>query len=103
MAAKKLKEEVMNVVEEILDPEKAPAKKTTRKRTTKKAVKVTVNVEFQGIQHEITDVAKKAEQAYKESHPEAVIETLDVYCKPEEGVAYYVVNGEGSDDFKVEL
>ena len=89
MAAKKLKEEVMNVVEEILDPEKA--------------VKVTVNVEFQGIQHEITDVAKKAEQAYKESHPEAVIETLDVYCKPEEGVAYYVVNGEGSDDFKVEL
>ncbi len=100
MAAKKIKEEIANVVEEVLE---APAKKTTRKRTTKKTIKVSVNVEYQGIQHDITDVAKKAEQAYKESNPDAVIETLDVYCKPEEGVAYYVINGEGSDAFKVEI
>ena len=103
MAAKKISEEIKNVAEELLDAAKAPAKKTTRKRTTKKTVKVSVNLEFQGGQHDITDVAKKAEQAFKESHPEVVIETLDVYCKPEEGVAYYVVNGEGSESFKVEI
>ena len=103
MAAKKVSEEIKNVAEELLDAAKAPAKKTTRKRTTKKTVKVSVNLEFQGGQHDITDVAKKAEQAFKESHPEGVIETLDVYCKPEEGVAYYVVNGEGSESFKVEI
>ena len=31
------------------------------------------------------------------------IKTIEVYVKPEENVAYYVVNGEGSDDWKVSL
>lgn len=92
-------EEVKAVVDGAV--ESAP-KKTTR-RTTKKKVKVTVNVEFQGMQHNITEVATKAEQAFKDGNPDVVIETLDIYCKPEEGVAYYVVNGEGKDEYKVEI
>ncbi len=88
--------EVKAVVEEKVAETKA-------KKVTRKAAKVSVNVEFQGIQHNITDVSKRAEKAYKDGHPDAVIETLDIYCKPEEGVAYYVVNGEGSTDFKVEI
>lgn len=32
-----------------------------------------------------------------------VIETIEIYVKPEEHAAYYVVNGEGSDQYKVML
>ena len=32
-----------------------------------------------------------------------VIETIEIYVKPEEHTAYYVVNGEGSDQYKVML
>ena len=28
---------------------------------------------------------------------------IDIYVKPEESVAYYTVNGQGSDEFKIEL
>ena len=33
----------------------------------------------------------------------AVIETIEIYVKPEEHAGYYVVNGEGSDQYKVML
>ena len=42
-------------------------------------------------------------KAYEEAHKGAEIKTIEVYVKPEENVAYYVVNGEGSDDYKVTL
>ena len=41
--------------------------------------------------------------AFTEANPDAEIKTMDVYVKPEEGVAYYAVNGEGSGDYKIEL
>ena len=31
------------------------------------------------------------------------IRTIDIYVKPEESVAYYTVNGQGSDEFKIQL
>ena len=49
------------------------------------------------------DVLDKAVKAYAEAHKGAEIKTIEVYVKPEENVAYYVVNGEGSDDYKVTL
>lgn len=94
-------------------PKKTTAKKTTKKTTarkaetkkaaTKEATKTTVVVEFYGKQVNTADIVAKAEKAYKDSHKDADIKTLDVYVKPEEDAAYYVVNGEGSDDFKVSL
>ena len=48
-------------------------------------------------------VLDKAVAAYKAAHKDAAIKKIDLYIKPEEGVAYYVVDGEGSEDFKVEL
>ena len=47
-------------------------------------------------------VVEKAIAAFKENN-KTPIETIDVYVKPEENVAYYVINGEGSDDYKIEL
>ena len=72
-------------------------------KVTKKAADVTLTVEFAGKQAVITDIAAKAEAAYKAINADAEIKTLDIYVKPEENAAYYVVNGEGSADFRIEL
>ena len=82
---------------------KASAAKKTVKKVVKKETVVTATVEFYGRSVLVSDIAAKATAAYKASHDGAEIETLNLYIKPEEGVAYYVVDGEGSEDFKVEL
>ena len=65
----------------------APAKKTTRKP----AVKSTVTVQFAGREFKTTDIVESVKAAYT---GEAPLKTVDVYVKPEEGKAYYVVNGD---------
>ncbi len=79
---------------------KAPAKKAPAKKADPKACVV---IEFAGKQIVAKDVLDKAVKAYEEAHKGAEIKTIEVYVKPEENVAYYVVNGEGSDDYKVTL
>ena len=74
---------------------KAPAKKADPKAC--------VVIEFSGKQIVAKDVLDKAVKAYEADHKGAEIKTIEVYVKPEENVAYYVVNGEGSDDYKVIL
>ena len=100
------------VAETVAEVKTAAAKKTTEakeavkktaKKVTKKAADVTITVEFAGRQAVITDLAAKAETAYKAMNADAEIKTLDIYVKPEESAAYYVVNGEGSADFRIEL
>ena len=48
-------------------------------------------------------VLDKAVEAYKNTHKDAEIKEVELYIVAEEGAAYYVVNGEASDDFKVIL
>ena len=92
---------------------KAPAKKAPAKKADPKACVV---IEFSGKQIVAKDVLDitdylcdechrkfEAVKAYAEAHKGAEIKTIEVYVKPEENVAYYVVNGEGSDDYKVIL
>lgn len=86
--------------------EAAPKKAaTTRKTAAKKAAEpeATIYVQYAGLQIKAKDVLAAALASYQEKHPEAEIKTVEVYVKPEENAAYYVVNGEGSDDYKVEL
>lgn len=91
-------------VEKVAAETKAVAEKVAKKATTRKtAPKATVTVEAAGKQFDITAIADKAVAAYKAMNEKADVKTVDVYVKPEEGVAYYVINGEGSADFKVEL
>jgi len=100
-AAKKTTAKAAEAAAEVKETaKKAPAKKATKKAA---APKVTINVEYHGAQHVITDVADKALKAYAADHKGVAVETLEVYCKPEDGVAYYVVNGEASESFKVEI
>lgn len=85
-------------VAEVVDETKKTVKKVVKKETV-----VTATVEFYGRSVLVSDIAAKATDAYKASHDGAEIETLNLYIKPEENAAYYVVNGESSADFKVEL
>ncbi|MEE3420037.1 MAG: DUF6465 family protein [Lachnospiraceae bacterium] len=98
-AAKVAEEKVETTVKETVK------KTTTRKAPAKKAAKVEtkVFVEFAGKRVDISDVTTKAVEAYKASHEGAEIKSLEVYVQPENDVAYYAVNGEGSEDFKVAL
>lgn len=81
--------------------EKAPAaKKTPAKKAEPKATVVIEYGENQIVAKEVLDAATKA---YKANHRGVTIKTIEVYIQPENNVAYYVVNGEGSDDFKVSL
>ena len=90
--------------EEVKAPVKAEAAPAAKKAPAKKAdPKACVVIEFAGKQIVAKDVLDKTVKAYEEAHKGAEIKTIEVYVKPEENVAYYVVNGEGSDDYKVTL
>ena len=80
-------------------PKKEPAKRTTRKA----AKTATVFVEYAGSQIVAKDVLAASEKDFAAKHPGVTVETIEIYIKPEEGVAYYVVNGMGSNEDKVVL
>ena len=63
----------------------------------------TVVVEFAGKQIMAKDVLQHAEEAYLAAHTDVEIKTLELYISPEQNAAYYVVNGEASEDFVVQL
>lgn len=92
------------------EAKKAPAAKTAaekkaaaKKPAAKKEVKSSVVIEYAGRQIVARDVLEAAKKAYESMNKGAAIETIEIYVKPEEGAAYYVVNGEGSDQYKVQL
>ena len=80
-------------------------KTATRKRTTKKAAepKCTVTIEFAGKSIAAKETLDRAIKAFKDAHKDVEVKTVDLYIKPETGEAFYVVNGEGSADFRIEL
>ena len=49
-------------------------------------------------------IVKPVAKAYtKKGNKVGDIKTIEIYVKPEENAAYYVVNGVGADDYKIEL
>ena len=65
--------------------------------------KLTTVIQIGEKQYDITDIAAKTLKSYKSVHKRKVVNDFTVYVKPEENAVYYTVNGEGSDDFKVDL
>ena len=81
---------------------------TSRKPRAKKADKksepvLSTFVQVGDAEYDISDIAAKAYKAYKSTHKRKAVTEFRVYVKPEEGVAYFTVNGEGSPDFKINL
>ncbi|MFA5659257.1 MAG: DUF6465 family protein [Oscillospiraceae bacterium] len=87
----------------VAEPKKKAEK--TKKPAEKKAVAVSepnVYIEFDGKQVLVKDVLAQITAAFKEAHKRTAINSLDVYIKPDEGAAYYVVN-EKADGEKIDL
>ena len=68
----------------------------TTKKSTRRKAKVSVFVEYEGNQYNVEDIVKMVSEKTSEKD-------VSVYIKPDERVAYYTVNGEGCDEFKVEF
>ena len=85
------------------EPKKETAKKTPAKRTTAKDIKTSVVVQFAGKEVAEKDLIAAVKKAYtKKGNKVGDIKTIEIYVKPEESAAYYVVNGVGADDYKIE-
>ena len=98
--AEAVKNEV-KAVEKKAAAKKAPAKKPAAKAASKPAEKKeTVYIQFDGKEIEMDAVIEAAKADFKANN-KGYLRKLDVYVKPEDNAAYYVVNGKVSG--KVEL
>lgn len=72
-----------------------PRQEQAEKETT------TVFVQYAGLESEVASLTKAALADFKASHKNADVTSLNLYIKPEDHAAYYVINGEFTG--KVEL
>ena len=72
-----------------------PQQEQAEKETT------TVFVQYAGLESEVGSLTKAALADFKASHKNADVTSLNLYIKPEDHAAYYVINGEFTG--KVEL
>lgn len=96
--------------------EKAPAKKTVAKKATKKTTKkgakrgpkpasertVDLHVQYLGKEVSYNDLVTRIKDMWKEQGKrETSLKNLEIYVKPEDFKAYYVINGDitGEIDF----
>lgn len=79
--------------------ESKPAEKKTPAK--KPACKTSVCVELSGLSVSINDIQTAVKNAVKEKGLEA--SELNIYINAAEQAAYYTINGEGGEEFKVDL
>ena len=79
------------------------AKTTTAKRTAKSEVKVSMNVQFGGKSYTTEDLVKIAKDVWKYDLKQKVADfkSIELYVKPEDGMAYYVINGKEAGSFYI--
>ena len=89
------KEEVKKVEAKKVEAKKAPAKKAATKTTAKKEVSATVMIQYAGNEVSMDAIVANAKKAFEaEGNKVDAIKELQVYVKPEEYAAYYVINQE---------
>lgn len=117
-----VKENVMQTADSVKELAKETSKKarTTAKKTADDAKKMTeaaakrakkevkklalreTYIQFAGNEYKESEIMEKVEAAYKaEGHRVGAIKSIELYVKPEEGAAYYVINDKNYG--KVEL
>lgn len=84
-------------------PEKKTRKPREKKADKKSEPILITTLQLGDAEFDISDIAAKAYKSYKSTHKRKAVTEFRVYVKPEEGVAYFTVNGEGSPDFKINL
>ncbi|MDO4265152.1 MAG: DUF6465 family protein [Eubacteriales bacterium] len=105
-----VKEEVKKaeaVVEKLEKPVKAPrakkAPKAPKQASVARNLKTKLVFQFDGKDVDADAVMKKAEKAAQKVCKDKQVKSLEVYVNGHENAAYYVVNGEGGDDYRIEL
>ena len=85
-------------------PKKAAAKTTTTKtaKTVKEAASQNVYIQFAGKEVKTEELVEQVKAQWTaEGHRVSSIKSLEVYVKPEDNAAYYVINGK--ENGKIEL
>ena len=83
---------------------KAPAKKAEAKApAAKKATSAVVHVQFSGKEYKMEDFVNIAKDVWKYDlgKKAADFKSVELYVKPEENKAYYVINGEVTGNFDI--
>ena len=91
------KKKAASTVKETAAKKADPAKTTAAKKAPAKKAdpKIKVRVQFSGAEYDIDEITKKVARAYKKS-VKGNVKTVEIYVKPEDGAAYYVVNSDVS-------
>ena len=82
-------------VEEVVEEKKAPAKKAAKKAPAKKAAKreTVITLEFGDYKAVMSTIEEKVVAHFEaEGHKASEIKTLNIYLKPFDNSAYYVIN-----------
>ena len=104
MALKKVKPAVEKEVvaaaktAEAVNKEPAAKAKAAAKVAKPKSAEPNVYIEFEGKQVLVSDIIAQATAAFKAANKKAAIKSLNIYVKPDEAAAYYVVNDNPVDD-----
>lgn len=94
--AVKAQEKVVAEVKEV-----AKTAKTATKTTTRKTCKTSVCVEMNGLSVAVADIQSAVKAAVKAQGLEA--SELKIYVNANEQAAYYTVDGQGGESYKVDL
>ncbi len=83
-------------------PKKAPAKKAPAKKAE---IKTNVLLQFYNKEVAESDIITNVKKAWTTQFKGKLkdIKTIDIYVKTEENKAYYVINGESTPDYFIEL
>ena len=85
------------------EAKKTTAKKTTTTRGRKAEVKEVVHVQFEGKSYTTEDLVKSAKDVWKYDLKQKVsdFKSVEIYVKPEESLAYYVINDDVTGSFLI--
>lgn len=109
--AAEVKEAVKEKVAEVKETTKAETAETAEKAEPKKtpgrkaAVKEEFVLEFAGKQITQEEIKKKVKENWTKVQKNKIkdIKTIKVFLQPENSCAYYTINDEGNDSYKIEL
>ena len=109
--AAEVKEAVKEKVAEVKETTKASKAETAEKAEPKKtqgrkaAVKEEFVLQFAGKQITQEEIKKKVKENWTKVQKNKIkdIKTIKVFLQPENSCAYYTINDEGNDSYKIEL
>lgn len=92
-AAKKSEAEAGKTAKTTRGRKKSVSEKTPAKKAVKEEVKPEVFIQYQGKEAVLAEAIEKAKAEFvADGHRVSTIKTLQVYLKPEDNSAYYVIN-----------